>query len=68
MEETTAENVTEETATAVEEMDMETVKRTEETGETETENKTEETENIAISYQNRCNTRQTDGETILYML
>jgi hypothetical protein len=27
-----------------------------------------ETENIADSYQNHCNTRQTDGETILYIL
>jgi hypothetical protein len=55
-EETMAENIMEETVTAMEEMDAETVKRTEETG------------NFADSYQNRRNTRQTDSETILYML
>jgi hypothetical protein len=45
VEETAAENVTEETG-----------------------DKTEETENIADSYQNHRNTCQMDGETILYIL
>jgi hypothetical protein len=62
-EKTAAENIMEEMVTAIEEtemameeMDTETVKRTEEKG------------NIADSYQNHRNTHQMDGETILYML
>jgi hypothetical protein len=46
----------EETEMAMEETDTEMVKRMEEMG------------NFADLYQNRHNTRQTDGETILYML
>jgi hypothetical protein len=65
--ETTEKAVAEETETertAVGNVTEETVKRTRETKETEME----ESENVADSYQNRCNTRQTDGETILYIL
>jgi hypothetical protein len=65
----TAAEMAEETAVGnvTEEIETETANITEET-ETEKQNKTEESKNVANLYQNHRNTRQTDGEMILYIL